>query len=189
MNTAVNPEAMSKPSLLMTLSDIKSAPYRQEFELVRPLVVSEAFEETLQAELGRSQALEQERSRLAVLERKYEAILSKGGVKPADPQMEGLSKLIGWEVPTLEVSVLLLIAVIIEFTSAFGFYFTFGHIQKARIPPSSPATAPVVAEPASAPAIKVAPPKKLVPQLKPQPEPPKLVATTEQPVAADQVLG
>ncbi len=105
----------------------------------------------LQGELGQAQALAAARAKLAGIETKLEAIRARGGVRPTDPQMESLSKVFGWRADKIEVAVLLLIAVMIEFVSAFGLYFALGH--GGRTPPrAAPQAAPEKGTAKTAPA-------------------------------------
>lgn len=129
------------------------------------------------AELGKAEALVTERARHAELLQKLEAIRERGGAKATDPQLDGLAAITGWSVAKLETGVLLLVAIMIEFVSAFGLYLVFGHGPKEPPQRGARATPPMTLAPATlappAPVMAIAPPE--IEERPPAAPPPKNV--------------
>jgi hypothetical protein len=84
----------------------------------------------LQAELGKAKALEAEHQRLALISARLQSIRDRGGVKAIDPQLQSLSKATGYKAGEIEFGFLVLVVVMSELISAFGFYYALGHGAK-----------------------------------------------------------
>lgn len=81
----------------------------------------------LLAELGTAEELEKQQAKVTTLVARTETLRQAGGMRQKDPQMNLLSGLTGIAGSQMDVFLILVMVLLLEFGSAFGLYFALQH--------------------------------------------------------------
>jgi hypothetical protein len=105
--------------------------------------------ETLRAEMAAAVEAARLRDRADKLKVEIKILKADGAGQDADPQASALGRLLGQSISNIQEGLNLWVAVLVEFSAAFGMYFvfTFGGLEKGE---ASPVATPLPAAPSKA---------------------------------------